>query len=135
MQHSLAVTPYSQHYEIDSAVINVKNLRLRTYIGFNPEELDKRQDITINAEIHYDAVQACCSDDEAMALDYKIITKEIIAHVENGKFRLLEKLTADLLAIAMSQENVLKARLTVDKPNALRFSDSVSITLCGQCKM
>ena len=35
------------------AIINIRNLRLRTFIGFNPEETEKKQDVVINIEINY----------------------------------------------------------------------------------
>lgn len=114
---------------ISEARINISNLRLRTFIGFNPEEKTKQQDIIVNAEIRYRADPAFVSDDEADALNYKNITKRIIHHVENGRFQLLEKLTADLLAIASESEQVSYAEVRVDKPHALRFADSVSVTL------
>jgi D-erythro-7,8-dihydroneopterin triphosphate epimerase len=113
----------------DDAIINIRDLRLRTYIGFNPEELSKRQDVVVNAAISYRAGQACESDDELNALNYKPITKQIISLVEQGKFRLLEKLAAELLALVMSNTEVTRAQITVDKPHALRFADSVGITL------
>ena len=113
----------------DDAVINIRDLRLRTYIGFNPEELSKRQDVVINASISYRAGQACESDDELNALNYKPITKKIISLVEQGQFRLLEKLASELLALIMDNAEVTRAQITVDKPHALRFSDSVGITL------
>jgi D-erythro-7,8-dihydroneopterin triphosphate epimerase len=37
---------------LSNATINIHNLRLRTYIGFNPEELEKQQDVVINLEIN-----------------------------------------------------------------------------------
>jgi len=114
---------------ISEATINISNLRLRTYIGFNPEEKSKQQDVTVNAQIRYRAEPAFSSDDENDALNYKIITKRMIHHIEHGRFHLLEKLTADLLAIATESEQVSFARVTVDKPHALRFADSVSVTL------
>ncbi len=114
------------------AVIDITHLRLRTYIGFNPEELEKKQDVVIDVSIHYPAHKACETDDESKALDYKIITKAIIQHVENGRFKLLEKLTADVLDIAMAPEQVSYAAVTIEKPHALRFSDSVSVTLSAR---
>ena len=114
---------------VSEARINITNLRLRTYIGFNPEEKTKQQDVIVNAEIRYRADPAFVSDDEADALDYKRITKRMIHHIENGHFQLLEKLTADLLAIAVESDRVLFAEVRVDKPHALRFADSVSVTL------
>ena len=116
---------------IGDAIINISNLRLRTFIGFNPEERSKQQDVIVNAEIHYSAEDAMTSDTADDALNYKLITKRMIRHIENGRFDLLEKLTADLLAIATQSERVSHARVTVDKPHALRFADSVSITLCA----
>ncbi|MDH3538181.1 MAG: FolB domain-containing protein, partial [Gammaproteobacteria bacterium] len=60
---------------MSEARINISNLRLRTYIGFNPEEKTKQQDVIVNAEMRYRADPAFASDDEADALNYKSITK------------------------------------------------------------
>lgn len=114
---------------ISEARIQISNLRLRTYIGFNPEEKTKQQDVIVNAEIRYRADPAFSSDDQRDALNYKLITKRMIRHIENGRFQLLEKLTADLLAIASESDRVSFAEVRVDKPHALRFADSVSVTL------
>lgn len=114
---------------MDDATIDIINLRLRTYIGFNPDELSKQQDIVINAQIRYPAGNACTTDEAAQALNYKTITKKMISHVEGGNFKLLEKLTSDLLEIAMTSKLVTFAKVTVEKPHALRFADSVSLTL------
>ena len=35
------------------AIIRIKNLRLRTFIGIKEEEINNRQDIVINVAIHY----------------------------------------------------------------------------------
>ncbi len=112
-----------------SAIINITNLRLRTFIGFNPEEQEKQQDIIINAEIHYPAEEACEEDNVAQALNYKNVTKKMIAHIENGRFKLLEKLVKDALDICAEHSSVSFAKVTIDKPHALRFADSVSLTL------
>jgi D-erythro-7,8-dihydroneopterin triphosphate epimerase len=112
-----------------SAHISIENLRLRTYIGFNPEELEKKQDVIINIGINYSAVAACESDDEHQALDYKVITKEVIKFVEDGRFKLLEKLCSDILDIAAKNPRVEAAEVRVEKPHALRFADSVSVSM------
>ncbi len=116
---------------IGPARIDIENLRLRTYIGFNPDEKTKLQDIVINATIHYHADRASASDEAADALDYKVITKRMIQHVETGRFQLLEKLASDLLAIAIESPRVSRAEVRVDKPHALRFADSVAVTLAA----
>jgi D-erythro-7,8-dihydroneopterin triphosphate epimerase len=111
------------------ATINVRNLRLRTFIGFNPEETTKRQDVVINIEIDYAIAGHVLDDRVEDALDYKALTKAVIAHVEDGRFLLLEKLVADVLGICSTHPAVRRARVTIDKPHALRFADSVSLAL------
>jgi D-erythro-7,8-dihydroneopterin triphosphate epimerase len=114
---------------IGSAVIRISNLRLRTYIGFNPEERAKLQDVVINVEIAHDISPAVFDDDVGAALNYKTITKAMIEHVENGRFLLLERLVHDLVGLCARDPAVARATVTVDKPHALRFADSVSLTL------
>ena len=115
--------------KISNAIINISNLRLRTYIGFNPEEKEKKQDVVINVEINYSIDESVLNDEVGSALNYKSITKDIIKHVEAGHFLLLEKLVADVLEICSQHPSVNYARVTIDKPHALRFADSVSLAL------
>lgn len=116
--------------KVTSATITISNLRLRTFIGFNDEEREKQQDIVINAEIqHRLDPQVVEYDQVDAALNYKTITKQIIKLVEDGRFLLLEKLTHEVLAICAEDASVTKATVRIDKPHALRFADSVSVTL------
>lgn len=115
--------------KLNQATIRIKNLRLRTYIGINTDEIENKQDIVVNVKINYRAEKATASDDMSDALNYRTITKRIIALVENNRFSLLEKLTADVLDIAAEHPWVDAAEVEVDKPHALRFADSVSLSL------
>lgn len=117
--------------EPGTARIRVKDLRLRTYIGINEDEILNKQDVLINLTIMYKAVDAVRDNDIDTALNYRTITKAIIAHVENNRFSLLERLTQEILDLVMSRPSVEYAEVEVDKPHALRFAESVSITLAG----
>ncbi len=109
------------------AIIRVKNLLIRTYIGFNPEELVNKQDVIINLEIEADVPAKAMEADEPDGIfDYKTITKKIITLVQDGQFKLLEVLTQTILNTIMEDELVSRARVEVDKPHALRFAESVS---------
>lgn len=114
------------------ARIRIKNLRLRTFIGIKEEEINNRQDVLINALILYPAVMAVEVNEIDHALNYRTITKAIISHVESNRFALLERLTQELLDIIMQHPQVRYAELEVDKPHALRFAESVSITLSAE---
>lgn len=111
------------------AEINVSRLRLRTFIGFNEDERRKKQDVVIDLLIRYRLRDGVFDDRVEDALDYKVVTKAVIDRVENGRFLLLEKMVADILAICSNHPDVVYSRVTVDKPHALRFADSVSLTL------
>ncbi|GHE19897.1 dihydroneopterin triphosphate 2'-epimerase [Halomonas urumqiensis] len=118
-----------QHFDHDLATIRIKNLRLRTYIGIKEEEIKNRQDVVINAVIRYRADNAVAFNHIEQALNYRTITKQVIAHVEDNRFLLLERMTREVLDLIMAHEQVLTAQVEIDKPHALRFADSVSITL------
>src|SRR5690606_35637575 len=79
--------------------IQVEKLRLRAYIGFKKWETEKLQDLIINYTFRYNAASAIQSDAEADVLDYKAITKSIIAHVDRQSFHLLERVAEDILEI------------------------------------
>lgn len=114
------------------AIIRIKNLRLRTFIGIKEEEIANRQDIVINIKIHYPADKARNSEDISDALNYRTVTKEIIQLVENNRFSLLEKLTQDVLDIARHHPWVTYAEVEIDKLHALRYADSVSMAMSWQ---
>ena len=114
------------------ATIRIKDLRLRTYVGIKEEEINNRQDVVINVRLRYDAGMAIRDNDIEAALNYRTITKNIIAHVEGNRFALLERMTREVLDLAMAPQAVLEAEVEIDKPHALRFSDSVSVTLADR---
>lgn len=112
------------------AKIKVKNLLVRTYIGFNPEELVNKQDVIINFELEPEIPALAMESDEPLDIvDYKTITKNIISLVQEGRFKLLEVLTRKILDLIMENEKVRWARVEVDKPHALRFAESVSLEM------
>ena len=112
------------------ALIRVKNLLLRTYIGFNPEEIANKQDVIINVEIEADISEEALLKDEPNGIyDYKTVTKQIIGLVQDNRFKLLEVLTKNILDLIMADRRVTRARVEVDKPHALRFAESVSFEM------
>ena len=111
------------------ATIRITDLQLRTIIGINDWERKHKQDIVINVVIEFEAQKAIKSDHIEDTVDYKTITKNIINFVEKSRYKLLEKLTAQVLNIVMEDKRVLAAQVRIDKPQALRFTKSVSIEL------
>jgi D-erythro-7,8-dihydroneopterin triphosphate epimerase len=63
------------------------------------------------------------------ALNYKTITESVTQQLEQNWLLLLEKLVSDIVKISNKHLDVAYTKVTVDKPHALGFADSVSLTL------
>ena len=113
--------------------IQIENMRLRTFIGINEWEQENRQDLVLNIFIKCNplVITSCGTDSIEDTVNYKNISKEIIAYVENHRFGLLEKLTAGVLKIVLDDPLVISALVKGEKPGALRFSDSVGVEISG----
>ncbi|QZE13994.1 FolB domain-containing protein [Halosquirtibacter laminarini] len=109
--------------------IRIQKLHLRTYIGFNKEEQEKKQDIYVHIKIQVPFHEKLESDDVSSIYNYKSITKQVILFVEENRFLLLEKLTNNIADIVLSDSRVESVEVEVEKPFALRFADSVSVTI------
>ncbi len=109
--------------------IFIKDLMLRGIIGINPDERVNKQDILINIAMEADISPASASDDIVDAVNYRTITKQVIKLVEETSYFLVEKLVQEIANVCLANEKVQKVRVTVEKPGAIRFADSVGITI------
>jgi FolB domain-containing protein len=113
-------------------LIRIKNLRLRTVIGVFDWEREHQQDVIINIELKFDGSAAAASDALDDTIDYKALKKRIMAEVEQSSYQLLEKLAGRILEIVMDEPRIDAATVEVDKPSALRFTDSVSVVCSAE---
>lgn len=109
--------------------IEISDLHLRTIIGINPDERDNRQDVLINITLDVDTRPAAASDDITDAANYRTITKRVIELVENSRFFLVERLAEAIARACLDEPRVERARISVEKPTALRFATSVGVTI------
>jgi 2-amino-4-hydroxy-6-hydroxymethyldihydropteridine diphosphokinase len=109
--------------------IYIKDLLLRAIIGINEDERRNKQDVLINIVLSADTRAAGVSDDIEDAVNYRTITKRIIALVETSQFFLVEKMAAEIAAICLEDPRVQRATVRVEKPGALRFARSVGVEI------
>jgi FolB domain-containing protein len=110
-------------------LIVIKDLLLRGIIGVNDWEREAEQDILINVSLTTDLSRAGRTDDLEDTVNYRTVTKKIIAHVEGTQRFTLEALAADIAAICLAEPGVQRARVRVEKPGALRFAGSVGVEI------
>jgi FolB domain-containing protein len=109
--------------------IEIKDLLLRTVIGLTDAERRDRQDVLINLVLETDTRAAGHSDDVNDALNYRTLTKRVIALVEGSAFYLVEKLAEEIARLCLAEPRAQRVRVTVEKPGALRFARSVGVTI------
>lgn len=103
---------------------------VRGIVGINPEERTNRQDVLINVSMWADTRNAGASDDIDDAVNYRTVAKAIIAHVENGEPMLVERLVQEIADICLqSDDRIQEVEVTVEKPGALRFAESVGVSI------
>ncbi len=108
--------------------IHIRDLSLRCIIGIYPEERVNLQDVILNVTMEVDShAAAAASDDIADAVDYKAITKQLIALVEDSSFNLIETMAEHCAEICLRPAKVRKVIVSIDKPGALRFARSVAV--------
>lgn len=110
-------------------IIEIDNLRLRCVIGFSEHELKDKQDVVISLRIGADMRRAGETDNPDDAFNYRTVTKAIIAHVENSRYKLVEALAAAIARIVVVDHGAPWVQVRVHKPGALRFSDSVGVVI------
>jgi FolB domain-containing protein len=98
-------------------------------IGINDSERKKPQEIRINIVLFADLLKAGKSDDIQDCVNYRTVAKKVIAHAETSRRFTVEALAADLARLCLDEPGVIKVRVRVEKPGAVRFSRSVGVEI------
>ena len=109
--------------------IFVRDLLLRGIIGLNDWEREKQQDILINLTLFTDMRRGGASDNADDILNYRTITKAVIAHVEESSYHTVEALATAIARICVVDHEAARVIVRVEKPGALRFAKSVGVEI------
>ncbi|MBF0178337.1 MAG: dihydroneopterin aldolase [Magnetococcales bacterium] len=109
--------------------ITIQGLHLRCTIGIEAWERKTRQDILLHITLSTDLSRAGRSDQIADTVNYKTLTKRIIALVEGSSFNLVEALAETLADLCLEEPLVELVRIELEKPGALRFARTVGVCI------
>jgi FolB domain-containing protein len=107
----------------------IKNLLVRGIIGISERERRERQDILLNISMGTDIRKAGESDDIEDCVNYRTVAKEIISYVEERGRYTVEALATDIAGLCLAHDGVRKVKVRVEKPGAVRFSESVGVEI------
>ena len=110
--------------------IVIKDLLVPGIVGINPDERVNEQDILVNATLWVDTRPAAASDRIEDAVNYRSVTKAMIAHLQSGRPRLVERLAEELAGICLAADpRIAEVEVSVEKPGALRHARSVGVVI------
>jgi 7,8-dihydroneopterin aldolase/epimerase/oxygenase len=109
--------------------IFLRGLTAECVIGFIDWERRVKQTVVVDLELPVDCRQAAVSDDVTDTVDYKKVSKRVLAFIEASEFKLVETL-AQRLAMLILEEFALEwIRLSINKPGAIRNSRDVGVAI------
>lgn len=114
---------------IEMDKVFITDLVARGIIGVNDWEREKPQEILINIILFADLHKAGTSDDIRDSVNYRSVTKKVLAHAETAQRLTVEALAADLARLCLEEPGVQQVRVRVEKPGVVRFSRSVGVEI------
>jgi dihydroneopterin aldolase len=110
-------------------IIFLGGLEIKTIIGIYDWERETKQTVVLDIEMAFDIEKAAETDDIQYALDYKKVSKRIIAFVEDSEFYLVEKLTSEIIKIIQNEFHVPWVKVTLNKKGAISGASDVGIMM------
>ena len=109
-------------------LVFVRGLALQARLGVHPHEKAAPQRVVIGVELAVEddaAPSAVGGDDMRRVVDYERVVKAARATAASGHTLLVETLAERIAEAALADPRVVRARVTVEKPDA--FPDAASV--------
>ena len=104
----------------------IEGIRFHCIIGVNERERLSPQEIVADLHVEVDFEKAAASDSIRDTVDYRALTRRLIAAGEESRFQLLEALATHLVRVILADfPGVNEVRVEVQKPGALSAARSV----------
>ena len=111
----------------------IDGIRFQCIIGVTPRERESVQDIVVNLHVKVDFERAAASDSIRDTVDYRVLTRRLIAAGEASSFQLVEALATHLTRVILADfAMVQEVRVEVEKPHALSAARSVRAVVASQ---
>lgn len=107
----------------------IEALEIDCVIGIYDWERTIRQKVVLEIEMAFDNTKPAASDAIADTLDYKAVSKRMIAFVSESQFGLVETLAERCAAIIREEFAVPWLRLKLSKPGAVTGARAVGVII------
>jgi 2-amino-4-hydroxy-6-hydroxymethyldihydropteridine diphosphokinase len=107
----------------------IEGLEIEAQIGIYDWERRIRQPLLFDLEMTFDNRVPAASDAIADTLDYKAVSKRLVAFVSASSFGLVETLAERCAEIVLREFGVESLKLKLSKPGAVRGARAVGVTI------
>lgn len=108
----------------------IRDLLAYGVIGVHPHERLAPQKIIVNVTVYCDDLPSEQNDQLNDAIDYQLLSKNLISYIQSSAHKLVEKLCAELVSTALGIDHRIKSvQISVEKPDALPCASSAGVTL------
>ena len=105
----------------------IEGLEIEALIGIYDWERRIRQPLRFDIEMAFDNRKPAATDAIEDTLDYKAVSKRVIAFVSQSDFGLVETLAERCAALILDEFGVRHVRLKLSKPGAVRGATAVGV--------
>ena len=109
--------------------IFLRGLTAECVIGFIDWERRVKQTVVVDLELPVDCRRAAVTDDVTDTVDYKKVSKRVLAFIEASEFKLVETLAQRLAMLILEEFPIEWLRLSINKPGAIRNSRDVGVAI------
>ena len=107
----------------------IEGLEIDALIGIYDWERRIRQDLVFDLEMGFDNRRPAATDDIAHTLNYKAVSRAMMAYVESTGFGLVETLAERCVELILRDFAVSRVRLKLSKPGAVRGARAVGVII------
>jgi 7,8-dihydroneopterin aldolase/epimerase/oxygenase len=110
-------------------IVYIRELEIQTVIGIYDWERQIRQTVSLDLDMATDIRAAAATEDISNTLDYKAVSKRLIAFIEAAEFLLIETMAEEVAAIVLAEFPVAWLRLRLGKPGAVTGARDVGVII------
>jgi|SRR5690554_1737176 len=110
-------------------IVYIRDLDIKTVIGIYDWERKIHQTVSLDLDMATDIRAAAETEDIAHTLNYKAVTKRLVAFIEQAEFLLIETMAEKVAALVLQEFPVTWLRLRVGKPGAVTGARDVGVII------
>lgn len=110
-------------------IVFIEALRVDALIGIYDWERRAKQPVVLDLEMAFDNRVPAATDRIEDTLNYKAVSKRLVAFVAASEFELVETLVERCAEIVQREFNVSWLRLRLSKPGAVRGAAAVGVQI------